>query len=146
MSAETGYSIINGETWLFTGGRNFTAQWLFDAAIVDIVGMFGLPAKVVHGAADGLDTMADAWAKRMAIEVEAFPADWRTHGKPAGVIRNADMLILGKPRRVIAFPGGLGTRDMVERAHKAGVDIIEIRGHVTKVSRETCVTWWKEHA
>jgi ABC-type sugar transport system substrate-binding protein len=36
------------------------------------------------------------------------------------------MLDEGKPDIVVAFPGGTGTADMVRRARKAGVVVIEV--------------------
>ena len=120
--------IKNGETWLFCGGRAFADQSFFDAAISDIIGMYGVPEKVIHGDAPGLDQMAAAWGRRMAIDMVACPADWDKHGKAAGAIRNEDMLMKHKPKKVIAFPGGPGTADMVRRAknRRGEIDVIEI--------------------
>jgi hypothetical protein len=124
-----GVVILTDETWLLCGGRDFSDQALFEAAMADLVGMYGCPRKVVHGAAPGLDTMADIWAKRLAVDVVACRADWDKHGKAAGPIRNEDMLIDHEPKRVIAFPGGKGTADMVRRARnrRGKIDVIEIR-------------------
>ena len=36
------------------------------------------------------------------------------------------MLDEGKPDLVIAFPGGRGTADMVRKANRAGVKVVEI--------------------
>lgn len=36
------------------------------------------------------------------------------------------MLDEGKPDLVVVFPGGTGTADMVRRAKKAGVEVIEV--------------------
>jgi Lhr-like helicase len=36
------------------------------------------------------------------------------------------MIDEGKPDLVIAFPGGRGTADMVGRARKAGIRVVEI--------------------
>lgn len=120
--------ILNNETWLICGGRNFTDQAMFDDAMARLTGMWGCPSKIVHGAAQGADSMADTWGKRMHIAVVAVPAEWSTHGKAAGPIRNEEMLYLHKPKRVIAFPGGVGTADMVKRAkkHVGRIDVIEI--------------------
>lgn len=122
-------AIINGETWAFTGGREFSDQIMFDDVMVRLVDMFGCPSKVVHGAAKGLDTMAGAWASRMAIECVAMAADWQRHGHAAGPIRNEDILSKHKPKRLIAFPGGRGTADMVQRAknRRGEVEVIEIK-------------------
>lgn len=125
-------AIMNGETWLFCGGRTFADQIMFDDVMVRLVGMFGCPAKVVHGNAKGLDAMAAEWADRMAIPSIGVPADWATHGKAAGPIRNEDMLIDHKPKRVIAFPGGKGTADMLQRARnrRGEIEVIEIKPEV----------------
>jgi hypothetical protein len=50
-------------------------------------------------------------------------ADWNTHGRAAGPIRNQRMLDEVKPELVVAFPGGRGTADMVRRAREAGVNV-----------------------
>jgi hypothetical protein len=72
--------------------------------------------------------MAHKWAKKLALEIAYCPADWAKHGKAAGVIRNAHMLIDHKPKRVIAFPGGSGTADMIRRAKSVrGIEVIEIK-------------------
>lgn len=121
-------AIMNGETWLICGGRDFSDQVMFDDVMVRLVDMFGCPNKVVHGAAKGADAMAAEWAGRMAINCVAVPADWEMHGKAAGPIRNEEMLMSHNPKRVIAFPGGAGTYDMVRRARKrkGRIEVIEI--------------------
>jgi SLOG family YspA-like protein len=119
--------LLSDETWLICGGRDFSDQTMFDNAMSDISNKFGLPRKVVHGAARGADAMGAQWANRLALEVAAVPADWDKHGKAAGPIRNEQMLREHKPSRVIAFPGGAGTQDMIARAKKWGAQIIEVK-------------------
>lgn len=50
---------------------------------------------VIHGDARGIDRIADEWAVsrrgRWPVNVERYPADWDTHGRAAGPIRNAQM-------------------------------------------------------
>jgi len=53
-------------------------------------------------------------------------ANWGKHGKAAGPIRNQEMLDMWQPDLVVAFPGGDGTKSMVELARKAGVEVKEI--------------------
>lgn len=121
--------ILNNETWVVCGGRKFSDAELFESVMSQLVGMFGCPTKIVHGDAPGLDRMAGSWAERMAISVVAVPAEWDKHGDAAGPIRNEDMLMQHRPKRVIAFPGGKGTADMVRRVrNRSGrIDLIEIR-------------------
>ncbi len=78
---------------------------------------------LIHGAARGADTAAAEWAQAKGIELIAFPADWKTHGRSAGHLRNGRMLIDGRPDGIIAFPGGRGTSDMVRKARKARVRV-----------------------
>lgn len=117
---------INGQTWLICGGRDFADQAMFDSAMGDLVRLNGCPARIVHGAARGADSMANAWADRKAIQIIRMPADWQRHGRAAGPIRNQEMLDRMKPSLVVAFPGGKGTADMIGRARKAGIDVAEI--------------------
>jgi hypothetical protein len=50
------------------------------------------------------------------VPVIEFPANWKVYGRAAGPIRNMKMLLEGKPDLVVAFPGGIGTADMVKKA------------------------------
>jgi hypothetical protein len=51
---------------------------------------------IVHGhCPTGADHMADWWARSSGYEIERHPADWNTHGKRAGFIRNSEMVNLG---------------------------------------------------
>jgi len=81
---------------------------------------------VIEGGAYGADSYAREWADTSIdqVIVEEYKADWSL-GKKAGPIRNQRMLDEGKPDLVLAFPGGRGTADMVARAKKAGVKVIE---------------------
>lgn len=86
---------------------------------------------LIHGAARGADRRAAQWASRRGVAIEPYPADWYPNGfgkldKSAGPKRNAKMLAEGKPDLVIAFPGGDGTADMVEKAERAGVKVRKI--------------------
>ena len=79
---------------------------------------------VIHGAARGVDHEAMIAAQTLpGVKHAPFAADWGTHGKAAGPIRNQRMLDEGRPDLVVAFPGGRGTADMVRRARAAGVKV-----------------------
>lgn len=84
-----------------------------------------LPAiTVISGEAKGADTVGTDFAVVNWTGYEGFPADWDTHGKAAGHIRNQQMLDSGIDL-AIQFPGGRGTADMRRRLDKAGVRVIE---------------------
>lgn len=103
---------------LVCGGRDFDNQMLVDMLLTP------LPITVlIHGAARGADSCAADWGKRNPeVEVRAFPADWKSHGRSAGPIRNREM-IKENPDLVIAFKGGKGTADMMRVAEKAGIPV-----------------------
>lgn len=85
---------------------------------------------IIDGCARGADALGATWAVARNIPQDRFPADWNTHGTAAGPIRNAQMLSEGKPDRVVAFPGGTGTANMIALARKAGVLVQEFVGFI----------------
>lgn len=76
---------------------------------------------IIAGDAKGVDDAALTWAKDRRIRYAEFIADWASHGRAAGPIRNQRMLKEGTPDCVIAFPGGKGTANMCKQAEKAGL-------------------------
>jgi NADPH:quinone reductase-like Zn-dependent oxidoreductase len=80
---------------------------------------------LIHGGASGVDTHAGHWAEDW-VHTTVYHADWATHGRAAGPIRNQKMLDEQHPDLVVAFPGGRGTADMMTRARRAGVRVIEV--------------------
>jgi hypothetical protein len=87
---------------------------------------------IVHGAAPGADSLADSVARCLGFEVRVYPAEWATHGRAAGPIRNSEMLT--KEHRsdepidlVLAFAKDFslarGTSDMMRKAREAGVHV-----------------------
>jgi len=81
---------------------------------------------LIEGGATGADSAAKRWAQIGKLPIFTFRADWKKHGKAAGPIRNERMIIEGRPDLVIAFPGGRGTRNMIETARRHGVDVIVV--------------------
>ncbi len=84
-----------------------------------------------HGGAAGADTWAGDAAEALGFQVIVYKADWKTHGKAAGPIRNQRMLTEFKPDLVAAFVDkpleySRGTNHMVSIARKAGVDTIVV--------------------
>lgn len=81
---------------------------------------------IIAGGATGADSMAVDWARERGVPNIVFAADWERYGKAAGPVRNAKMLLLGRPDRVIAFPGDRGTQNMIDRSRLAGVPVTEV--------------------
>ena len=79
---------------------------------------------IIHGdEKNGADNWASKWATDNDVKQIPFPADWKTHGKAGGPIRNKQMLVDGQPNLMLATPGGKGTKNMVEQAQKFNVPV-----------------------
>lgn len=108
------------------GGRNFDDRPLCKYTL-DLIHAATPITCVIHGGASGADTLAGQWAADNGVPVKVYPADWKTHGRAAGPIRNALMLDTEKPDLVVALPGGRGTADMTRRAKAAGTNVLEVK-------------------
>jgi len=85
------------------------------------------PVQFAFGDAGGVDLITWAWTEENGIFYERFKADWETHGRAAGPIRNKRMLTEFKPDLVLAFPGGKGTADCVKQARAMGIEVREVK-------------------
>jgi hypothetical protein len=104
---------------LVCGGRNCYDWLTVDKAIWEHLRQGDI---IVHGAASGIDSIAMQLAMYNPdfFDHDPFPADWDTHGKAAGGIRNQAMLDSGIQGALI-FAGGTGTADMTRRIKAAGI-------------------------
>lgn len=82
--------------------------------------------RLLHGAARGADNIADAWAKARGVPFQRFHADWNKHKLRAGPIRNRQILDVGRPDLVIAFPGNRGTADMLAACQERHVPSVRV--------------------
>ncbi len=105
---------------LVCGGRDYSERRLLYEEL-DKVHAENQIAIVITGGARGADSLAVDWASIRNIQVLIYNANWKTHGRKAGPLRNQRMIDEGEPDLVIAFPGGKGTADMVRRAKIAKI-------------------------
>jgi hypothetical protein len=106
---------------LVCGGRDYT-----DALKVDAI-LYGIHHEtpitlLIHGGANGADSLAGEWAILAGVPTRVFEAQWRTYGKAAGFKRNIQMAEQD-PDLVIAFPGGRGTKMMIDISKKRGLNV-----------------------
>lgn len=115
--------------WLVCGGRDFHDTQRVFACLDHVARVIGLPSLLIVGDARGADASAKLWAQHRKVPGIMCRARWRradgTRDRSAGPQRNARMLKF-KPHLVIAFPGGDGTKNMVEQATNAEVEVIEV--------------------
>jgi hypothetical protein len=123
-------SEYTGVTLLVTGSRDWEDVGVVGAALTKAIKGWGV-THLVHGDARGADRLAArcaAWCLG-PDRVKAFPADWKKHGKAAGVLRNQQMLREANPDVCLAFsatPITRGTQDMVNRCLRAGVPTFHV--------------------
>jgi len=144
--------LANGLRLLVCGGRRLACRngtmrrrldTLHDLWPVGMLIQGGQGAWDDDGEPLGADHLAQIWARDRGIagltfmaewdDLDAFPLKVRTgrDGRPynaaAGSIRNGRMLRVGRPDVVAGFPGGPGTADMLDRARRARVEVIDWR-------------------
>jgi hypothetical protein len=83
---------------------------------------------ILEGGCKGADELARKAAGKCGLDCRTYFAEWHIYGKGAGPMRNAKMLVEGKPDVVVAFHDNLmtskGTKDMLERSRNAGVNTL----------------------
>jgi Protein of unknown function (DUF2493). len=115
---------------LITGSRDWDDKEIIDTALTEWWREVGYPNEVtlVSGACPtGADRMCERSAAALRFRVERYPADWETHGKRAGFIRNSEMVKLGAD---VCFAfiknGSRGASHTADLAVKAGIPTIRI--------------------
>lgn len=112
---------------IIAGGRDYqpttdSAAWLDQLRVkLNIQG-------VVEGGASGADNFGRRWAEGLNIPVKTYMADWPTHGRAAGPLRNEQMaafLKLYVAHALLLFPGGRGTESMRSIAKRERIPVYE---------------------
>ena len=112
---------------LICGGRDYADNSKFDQVMDSLLQHFDPCFCVIHGGARGADAMAAKWAEIIGRPTLSISANWNYYGKQAGHIRNQWMLDYAMPDLVIAFPGGVGTANMVRIARNGKIDVYEVK-------------------
>ncbi|MCO6500258.1 MAG: DUF2493 domain-containing protein [Vicingus serpentipes] len=107
---------------IIAGGRDFNDWGYLRRACMDTlkhaISTMEYEIVVISGKARGADTLGEKFAESQDMRVLSFPANWETHGKKAGFIRNEQMAEEGD--MLIAFWDGKskGTKHMIDLALK----------------------------
>ena len=102
------------------GGRN---QFLNIARIEALEKIRASMSFVISGGATGIDNDCILWAKVHGIPNAVYYAEWKRHGKKAGILRNIEMSKMAE--QCIVFKGGKGTAHMKEICIKRGIKVID---------------------
>lgn len=84
------------------------------------------PLEVVSGGCSGIDKVGEEWAKLIKAEITVFAADWDTHGKAAGPIRNRQMAEYADALLLIWDGKSRGSGNMKKEMQKLGKTVHEV--------------------
>lgn len=105
---------------IIAGGRTITDYSL----VLSALGESGFqPTEIVSGMASGVDTLAIRYAIEQDLPLKEFPADWTTHKRAAGPIRNRQMAEYADALVAIWDGESKGTKNMIETATKLGLKV-----------------------
>jgi predicted double-glycine peptidase len=105
---------------IIAGDRTFSN---YQTLIVAVNQSNFIITEVVSGAAKGVDTLGEKWAKEKSIPIKRFPADWSRYGKLAGPIRNKEMANYAEALIALPSKDSKGTRDMIRQAKSVGLKV-----------------------
>jgi hypothetical protein len=103
---------------IIAGGRDFQDLEALDSALLSFMAGIAddVEVTVISGMARGADQLGIALAQKYELPLIKMPADWDTHGKSAGFIRNTQMAKVGT-HLLAAWDGkSKGTRNMIDTA------------------------------
>lgn len=105
---------------IINGSRDITDYSLVETAM-ELSGI--KPTEVISGGARGPDRLGERWAKEKGVKLTVMPADWDTHGKGAGYVRNAQMVDAADALVSIWDGQSKGTRHTISLVGQKGLRV-----------------------
>lgn len=106
---------------IIAGSRSITDS--DSVAIAVILSQFSPITEVVCGMADGVDLLGKRRAEEKGIPVAEFPADWKRHGRRAGILRNQQMAEYADALIAVWDGESRGTAHMIKAAQWEGLKV-----------------------
>lgn len=114
---------------VISGSREYTDFDAFANKLDDVLKVTRTKSRIrlFEGGARGIDKLALQYAIMRGIRKERFEADWDTHGKKAGILRNIEMIDAAD--MVVAFWDGQsrGTKHAINYAIKKRKRCVVVR-------------------
>jgi hypothetical protein len=78
---------------------------------------------IISGGAPGADRIGETWADIHDLPCKRYTADWNTHGKKAGPMRNSEMAENADALVAVWDGKSRGTKDMILKAKRRGLRV-----------------------
>lgn len=119
---------------IIAGSRHFDKNKVLSIieSSIDFFDLGTSLTEIVHGAAEGVDSAAIDFYEthfdgyQLLYGIRKFPADWKTHGKAAGPIRNRQMAEYADALLLIWDGKSRGSANMKKEMEKLNKPIYEI--------------------
>lgn len=112
---------------IIAGSRTLTIRYKNMLDIIDLHYIHPTDIdEVVSGGAPGIDFSGEIFAEGYGISLKQFPADWETHGKAAGPIRNKQMAEYADALLLIWDGESRGSKNMKETMLELGKPVYEV--------------------
>ena len=112
---------------IVAGSRTFNDYLLLEEKLDKILSNKLPDVEIVSGTADGADRQGELYANKNKLPIKRFPADWNTHGKKAGYLRNLEMAKYADACIVFWNGTSKGTKHMIDIANKYNLPLRIIR-------------------
>jgi hypothetical protein len=118
---------------IVTGSRNWVGQWginkIYEVldSVLNMADTMEQGFELIHGACPtGADEIANSWAQVSEVAdkvmITTWPAQWDIYGKPAGPVRNEQMMAAGGDLCVVFLRNNSsGTLDAIGKARRRGI-------------------------
>ena len=122
---------------IVAGGRDFQNYEVLEQSLDHVLSKKSKTHTIVivSGEANGADSLGEDYAEKRNFEIDSHPADWDTHGKKAGFLRNAQMA--DHADACVVFWDGVskGSKHMINLATKKGLllRVFDYEGNVIRV-------------
>lgn len=110
---------------IIAGSRTLVPGFGFIRGCVHMLNIIGI-SEIVCGMAEGVDLQGKMFASHQELLVKEFPADWKTHGRAAGPIRNKQMADYADALLLIWDGESRGSANMKKEMEKLKKPIYEV--------------------
>jgi hypothetical protein len=107
---------------MVAGSRGFTDYQLLTATL-DRLLTGRNEVVVLSGGARGADRLGERYAAARGLGVERFLPNWGHHGRAAGVVRNAEMVMIADVAVFFWDGSSPGTADGIRKARARGIPV-----------------------